>query len=145
MFLLFANFSYNKDEIVHAAVVTSQKIVDLMGRDLMSHFIQHNVHVLNISPADSYGGDAVTLVLEGKENNIKKSLNQLKKVCLQKEIGLERVPIHSLPPVLKGYLSDMENKERFEKIFSYSSKEYLDFCKSHGVKPHPEVVEQGMF
>lgn len=144
MFLLFANFSHNKDEIIYAAVVTSQKIVDLMGRDLLSHFIKHNVHVLNISHSDPYSSDAVTLVLSGKENNIKKSLNQLKKVCLQKEIGLEKVPIHSLPPVLKGYLSDMEDKERFEKIFSYCSKEYLDFCKSHGVKPHPEVVESGL-
>lgn len=143
MFILFAEFDYNKkDEIIHAAVITSQKIIDLMGKDLTGHFSKHKVHIVNVTPADQYGPDAVTLVLAGKENNIKKSLNQLKKVCLEKEIGLEKVPVTSLPPVLKGYLSDMENNERFQKLFSYCSKEYLDFCKLHDIKPHPEVIER---
>ncbi|MBI1858379.1 MAG: hypothetical protein HYR97_04615 [Candidatus Melainabacteria bacterium] len=138
-----SQFKHNKDsdDIVHAAVITSQKVINLMGKDLMSHFMQHKVFVVNVSPAETYGPDAVTMVLAGKENNIKKSLKQLKKVCFEKEIGIERLPIKSLPPVLKGYLYDMENKDRFEKLFSFCSKEYLEHCKSHNIKPHPEVVE----
>ena len=33
------------------------------------------------------------------------------------------------------------NKDRFEKLFSYCSKEYLEYCKEHNIKPHPEVAE----
>lgn len=144
MFVLMAKFekSDNPEDIVHAAVITSQKVIDLMGRDLMSHFMKYKVFVVNVAKAELYGPDAITMVLAGKENNIKKSLNLLKKICFEKEIGVERVPIRSIPPVLKGYLYDMENKERFEKLFSYCSKEYLDYCNQHNIPPHPEVIEQ---
>lgn len=133
--------SKDPKEIVHAMVVTSQKIIDLMGKDLTDHFVKHKVSLINISPATSYGPDAISLVLSGKQDDIKKSLNQLKRVCYEKEIGIEKAPIKSLPPILKGYLSDMEDDFRFEKIFDYCSKDYLQFCKSHNVNPHPEVLE----
>ncbi|MBI3590267.1 MAG: hypothetical protein HY094_02675 [Candidatus Melainabacteria bacterium] len=131
----------DSDRTIHAMVITSQKVIDLMGKDLSPHFIKYKVSLINVTPAVSYGPDSVTLVLEGKQNDIKQSLDQLKKICYEKEIGIENVPIKSLPPVLKGYLSDMENDFRFEKIFSYCSKEYLDYCKLHNINPHPEVVE----
>lgn len=127
--------------IVHAMIVTSQKVIDLLGKDLLEHFIRHKVSLVNIVPAMSYGPDAITLVLAGKQSDIKKSLNQLRKLCYEKEMGIEKTPIKSLPPVLKGYLSDMEDEFRFEKIFSYCSKEYLDYCKANNINPHPEVVE----
>ncbi len=135
--------SDNKDsnKKVHAMVITTQKVIDLMGKDLLSHFVQHKVSLVNVMPAVAYGPDAMSLVLEGKQGNIKKSLEQLKKLCLVKESGIESSPAKSLPPILKGYLSDMENDISFEKIFSYCSKEYLDYCKAHNISPHPEVVE----
>ena len=132
----------NKDNIIHALVITSQKVIDLMGKDLTGHFIKHQVSLINIIPAVSHGPDAVSLVLAGKQNNIQKSLNQLKRLCYEKEAGIEKTPIKSLPPVLKGYLLDMEDDFLFEKIFSYCSREYLDYCKSHNINPHPEVVEK---
>lgn len=133
----------NKDSenFIHAVVTVSQRVIDLMGKDLPEHFIKHKVSLLNVIPAEIYGPDSITLILAGKQSNIKKSLNQLKKICLGKEIGIEFTPIKSLPPVLKGYLSDMENDFRFEKIFSYCSKEYLDYCKTNNISPHPEVAE----
>lgn len=131
----------DSENFIHAMIITTQKVIDLMGRDLMSHFIQYKVSLLNVTPAVNHGSDAVSLVLAGKEDDIKKSLNQLRKVCYEKEIGIEKIPMKSLPPILRGYLSDMENEIRFEKIFSYCSKEYLDFCKTNNIKPHPEVVE----
>ena len=130
-----------KQNIVHAMIVTSQKIIDLLGRDLLEHFIRHKVSLINVAPAMSYGPDAITLVLAGKQSDIKKSLKQLRKLCYEKEMGIEKTPIKSLPPVLKGYLSDMEDDFRFEKIFSYCSKEYLDYCKENNITPHPEVLE----
>ena len=130
------------NNIIHAMVIASQKIVDLMGKDLSDHFTKHKVSLVNVAPAEIYGPDAITLVLVGKHTDIKKSLNQLKKVCYGKEIGIELEPIKSIPPALKGYLSDMENDVRFEKIFDYCSKEYLGFCKGKNIKPHPEVVEK---
>ena len=135
--------SNNKDSngIVHAMVITTQKVIDLMGKDLLSHFMQYKVSLVNVMPAVAYGPDAMSLVLEGKHENIKQSLNLLKKICLVKESGIESTPAKSLPPVLKGYLADMENDFRFEKIFSYCSKEYLDYCKTHNITPHPEVIE----
>lgn len=131
----------NQEELVHAMVITSQKIIDIMGKDLSSHFTKHRVSLINVSPAATYGPDAVTLVLVGKQMDIKKSLNQLKKVCFEKEIGIEKTPIHSLPPVLKGYLSDIEDNDRFEKLFDFCSKDYIDYCTTHGITPHPEVIE----
>lgn len=134
----------NKDSdngIIHAMVIASQKVVDLMGRDLASHFCKFKVSLVNVAPAQFYGPDAISLVLEGKQNDIKTSLNQLKKVCYQKEIGIESKPVKSIPPVLKGYLLDMENDIKFEKIFSYCSKEYLEYCKLNNINPHPEVLE----
>ena len=131
----------NSDERVHAMVIASQKIIELMGRDLSNHFINHRVSLLNISPARFYGSDAISLVLEGKERDIKKSLNQLRKICYQKEIGIESKPINSLPPALKGFLNDMEDDIRFSKIFSYCSQEYLEYCKKNNMTPHPEVLE----
>ena len=132
----------DSEKPVHAMVITSQKIIDLMGRDLSLHFGKYKVSVINMAPAQTFGPDAISLVLSGKHENIKKSLDQLKKVCYQKEAGIESTPIRSLPPALKGYLSDMEDEIRFEKIFSYCSKEYLDYCKVHNINPHPEVVEE---
>lgn len=131
----------DSENVVHAMVVTSQKIVELMGRDLSSHFYNYKVSLINIAPAVSYGPDAMTLVLEGKHSDIKKSLSCLKKVCMAKEAGLETTPVKSLPPILKDYLHDMEDEFRFEKIFEYCSKEYLEYCRTHKIKPHPEVVE----
>lgn len=135
--------SNNKDSnnVVHAMVVTSHKVVELMGKDLSSHFFKYQVSLVNITQAANYGPDAITLVLSGKQVDIKKSLKGLQKVCYEKEIGIEKDPIRSLPPILKGYLFDMENEVRFEKIFSYCSKEYLEHCKEHNISPHPEVVE----
>ncbi len=131
----------SSDTTIHAMVIASRKVVDLMGKDLASHFLKHKVCLVNLTPAEFYGPDAVSLVLEGKQNDITKSLSQLKKVCYQKEIGIESNPVQSIPPVLKGYLLDMENDIRFEKIFSYCSKEYLEYCKKNNVNPHPEVLE----
>ena len=131
----------SSDTTIHAMVIASQKVVELMGRDLADHFLRHKVSLMNVAPAQFYGPDAVSLVLEGKQNDIKKSLSQLKKICYQKEIGIESNPIRSIPPLLKGYLLDMENNIRFEKIFSYCSKEYLDYCKLNNINPHPEVLE----
>ena len=134
----------NRDpnNMIQALVVTSQKVVDLMGKDLSGHFVNYKVSLVEIAPAGAgYGPGAIALILSGKQEDIKKSLNQLKKICYEKEIGIEKTPIRSLPPVLEGYLSDMENDIRFEKIFDYCSKEYLNHCKLHNVKPHPEVVE----
>ena len=135
--------SNNKDSdgIVHAMVITTQKVIDLMGKELSSHFMNHKVFLVNVMPAMAYGPGAMSLVLEGKQENIKKSLNQLKKICLVKERGIESSPIKSLPPALKGYLLDMENDFKFEKIFSYCSKEYLNYCTIHNISPHPEVIE----
>lgn len=134
--------SKDPNNVIHALVVTSQKIVDLMGKDLSGHFMNHKVSLVEIAPAGAgYGPGTIALVLSGKQEDIKRSLNQLKRVCYEKEIGIEKTPIRSLPPVLKGYLSDMESDIRFEKIFDYCSKEYLDYCKSHNIKPHPEVME----
>lgn len=131
----------NKDSIIHAMVITSQKVIDLMGKDLISHFIKHKVSLLNISPASNHGPDAITLVLVGKQDDIKKSLSQLKKTCYEKEVGIEKSPARSLPPILKGYLSDMEDPERFEKLFEYCSKEYIKDCQIKNIQPHPEVSE----
>ncbi len=134
--------SNNKEEnTVQAMVITSQKIIELMGKDLSTHFSHYKVMLINITPATAYGPDAMTLVLEGKHSDIKKSLKHLKKACLAKESGVEFSSIRSLPPAMKGYLSDMEDKSRFEKIFSYCSKEYLEYCKSNKMSPHPEVLE----
>ena len=135
--------SKDKDlNIIHAMVIAPQRVIDLMGKDLSEHFIKHKVSLINVAPAEIYGPDAITLVLSGKHSDIKKSLRQLRKICYGKEIGIELEPIKSLPPVLEGYLSDMENDVRFEKIFSYCSKEYLNYCKEKNIKPHPEVLEQ---
>ncbi len=134
----------NKDSdngIIHAMIIASQKVVDLMGRDLTNHFLKFKVSLVNVAPAQFYGPDAISLVLEGKQNDIKTSLSQLKKICYQKEIGIESKPVVSIPPVLKGYLLDMENDIKFEKIFSYCSKEYLEYCKLNNINPHPEVLE----
>ena len=131
----------SSNSMIHAMVIASQKVVELMGRDLTSHFFRYKVSLVNVAPAEFYGPDAISLVLEGKQGDIKKSLNQLKKICYQKEIGIESTPIRSIPPVLKGYLLDMESDVRFEKIFSYCLKEYLESCRQNNIKPHPEVVE----
>ena len=134
----------NKDsnEIpVHAMIIASQKVVELMGKDLAGHFFRHKVSLVNVAPAQFYGPDAISLVLEGKQNDIKNSLNQLRTICYQKEIGIESNPVKSIPPVLQGYLFDMENDIRFEKIFSYCSKEYLEYCRQKNINPHPEVLE----
>ena len=134
---------YNKDSdnFIHATVVTSQKIIDLIGKDLPGHFFKHRVSLVSMSPALNFGSDAVTLILAGKENDIKASLGILKKICQDKEYVEDVTPIRSLPPSLKGYLSDMEDDLKFKKVFSYCSKEYLEYCKSHHIKPHPEVAE----
>ena len=126
---------------IHAMIIASKKVIELMGKDLSSHFFRYKVSLVNVTPAEFYGPDAVSLVLEGKQNDIKNSLNQLKKICYQKEIGIESNPIKSIPPILKGYLFDMENDVRFEKIFSFCSKEYLENCRKNNIKPHPEVME----
>ena len=131
----------NRDSIIHAMVITSQKVIDLMGKDLSSHFMKHQVSLLNISPASEHGPDSITLILLGKQGDIKKSLYQLRKACYEKEIGIEKSPIKSLTPVLKGYLSDMEDTERFEKLFEYCSKEYIKDCQIKNIQPHPEVTE----
>ena len=131
----------SSDFKVHAMIIASQKVVELMGKDLASHFFKHKVSLVNVAPAQFYGPDAISLVLEGKQNDIKNSLNQLRKICYQKEIGIESNPIKSIPPVLQGYLFDMENDIRFEKIFSYCSKEYLEYCNQNNIIPHPEVLE----
>lgn len=138
----FNNKNSNQDSsnFVHATVVTSQKIIDLMGQDLSVHFTKHKVSLLSMSKAVTFGPDAITLVLAGKENDIKKSLSQLKKICQDKETGIETTSIKSLPPAIKEYLSDMEDNLRYEKLFDYCSKEYLEYCRSHNVAPHPEVV-----
>ena len=138
------SYSYSKkdDDVVHAMVVTSQKFINLMGKDLTNHFWKYRVSLLNMIPAQTFGPDAVTLVLAGKHEDIKKCLDQLKKICYEKEVGIETVPVRSLPPVLKGYLSDMEDNFKFEKIFDFCSKDYLEFCKKHNINPHPEVVEK---
>ena len=133
----------NKDSnnIIHAMVVASQKVIDLMGKDLQGHFIKHKVSLVNVSPAQAYGPDAITLVLAGKQEDIKNSLSQLKRICNSREAGIESSPIKLLPPALKGYLSDMEDDCKFEKIFLYCSKEYLQYCKQNNIHPHPEVAE----
>ena len=131
----------DSDNFIHASIVTSQKIIDLMGKDLLGYFFEYKVSLVSIAPALNFGHDAVTLVLAGKETNIKKSLNNLKRICYAKEIGIEQTPIRSLPPSMKGYFNDMEDDIRFKKVFSYCSKEYLDFCKERNIKPHPEVEE----
>ena len=138
----FNNKDSNQDpsDFVHATVVTSQKVIDLMGKDLSVHFTKYKVSLLSMSKTVTFGPDAITLVLAGKENDIKKSLSLLKKICQDKETGIETTPIKSLPPAIKEYLSDMEDNLRYEKLFGYCSKEYLEYCKSHNVVPHPEVV-----
>lgn len=126
---------------VHAMIIASCRVVELMGKDLAGHFFRYKVSLVNVAPAQFYGPDAISLVLEGKPNDIKNSLSQLKQICYQKEAGIESNPIRSLPPSLKGYLFDMEDDIRFEKIFSYCSKEYLGYCKQKNINPHPEVLE----
>ena len=80
---------YNKDSdnFIHATVVTSQKIIDLIGKDLPGHFFKHRVSLVSMSPALNFGSDAVTLILAGKENDIKASLGILKKICQGKFCG----------------------------------------------------------
>ncbi len=129
------------DNIVHALVIASRKIVDTLGKDLQEYFIGYRVTLLNIIPTESHAPDAITLVLAGKQIDIKNCLVKLKQICYEKELGLESSPMKSLPPSLKGYLSDMEDSFKFEKIFSYCSKEYLNFCKEQNITPHPEVIE----
>ena len=131
----------SSDIKIHAMIIASQKVVELMGRDLADHFLKHKVLLVNVARAQFYGSDAISLVLEGKQDDIKKSLNQLRKICYQKEIGIESDPVKSIPPALKRYLFDMENDIRFEKIFSYCSKEYIEYCKQNNINPHPEVLE----
>lgn len=133
----------NKDSnsFIHATIVTSQGIIDLMGKDLSKHFFKYKVSLISIAPTLHLGSDAVTLILAGKENDVKQSLNHLRKICQAKEDGVETVPIRSLPPSMTGYLSDMEDEIKFQNVFSYCSKEYLEYCKSHNVNPHPEVIE----
>lgn len=128
-------------DVVHAAVVTSQKIIDVLGKELPDYFLKHDVNLINVAPAESYGPDAVTLILAGKEVDIKSSLEDLKKICNGKKLGLETTPISSLPPAYERYLSDIENKERFEKLFNYCSEEYLKECEKNNIQPHPEVLE----
>ena len=132
----------DKDEIVQAAVVTTQEIIETVGKNLNNFFLSFNVSLLNISPADFYGPDAITLNLLGREKDIKKSLSELRKICNKKELGLETSPIKSLPPNLKRYLNDMENKERFERLFSFCADDYLKHCIENHLNPHPEVIEQ---
>ena len=131
----------SSDFKVQAMIIASQKVVELMGKDIAGHCFRHKVSLVNVAPAQFYGPDAISLVLEGKQNDIKNSLSQLRKICYQKEIGIESNPVKSIPPVLQGYLFDMENDIRFEKIFSYCSKEYLEYCKQNNIIPHPEVLE----
>ena len=131
----------DSDNFIHATVVTSQKIIEQLGKDLPKLFFKYKVSLVSIAPAFNFGHDAVTLILAGKETDIRKSLNNLKMICSEKETGVEKSPIRSIPPSMKSYLNDMEDAFKFEKIFSYCSKEYLDFCKAHNIKPHPEVEE----
>ncbi len=137
-------FSSNKKDpnsFVHALVVASQKVVDLIGRDLQEYFMKYRVSLLGVIPSETYGPDAITFVLAGKQADIKNCLTNLKQICYEKEFGIECRPIGSLPPALKGYLTDMEDDLKFEKVFSYCSKEYLEYCQKHNIKPHPEVVD----
>jgi len=129
------------NEIIHAVVVVSQKMIEVMGKDLSGFFSNNHISLLEVNKSEKFGPDSVSLLLEGKEVDIKQSLNKLKKVVQLKEAGVESNPIKSLPPNLKGYLSDMEDSIKFEKIFNYCSKEYLNNCKANNIKPHPEVIE----
>ena len=133
----------NKDSnsFIHATIVTSQRIIELMGKDLSKHFINYKVSLVSIVPALNFGSDAITLILAGQEVDIRKSLSHWRKICQEREDGSESTPIKSLPPSLRGYLSDMEDEIKFKKVFTYCSKEYLEYCKSHNIKPHPEVLE----
>lgn len=131
----------DKDDTIHATVITSQKLIDVIGKDLNVFFSTHEVSLVSISPITTFGPDAIAITLEGKQQNIEKSVSQLKVFFYQKENGLEVNPIKSLPPRIKGYLQDMEDDSKFEKLFKFCSKDYLDFCKSNKIKPHPEVEE----
>lgn len=132
---------FKKEDVIHAAVITTQKVVNILGRDLPDYFSKYKVNLINIAPAESYGPEAITLILSGTEKNIKSCLDQIKTICTSKKLGIETAPIKSLPPALKGYLSDMENQERYNKIFSFCLNDYLKHCKENGLKPHPEVIE----
>lgn len=129
------------DSFIHATVVTSQRIIELMGKDLPSHFFKYRVSLVSVAPSLNFGSDAITLILAGKETDIRKSLSHLRKICQIREEGMETAPVKSLPPALKGYLSDMEDEIKFKNVFSYCSKEYLEYCIENNIKPHPEVVE----
>ncbi len=131
----------NPDKLVQAMVLASQKILEVMGSDLNSHFMKHGVSLLNVLPAKKFGPDSVTLLLSGKEENIKTSLQSLKKVCYGKEMGFESSPIKSIPPKLKHYLEIMTDEEKFNKTFLFCSKEYIENCKKNNIAPHPEVIE----
>lgn len=131
----------NSNKVIQAMVITSSKLVHFVGENISDYFMKYKVSLINVLPAEKYGQDSVSLVLHGKEVDIRLSLNDLKKNYILQEIGHETSPAKSLPLSIKGYLSDMEDDLRFEKIFSYCSKEYLDYCKSNNIKPHPEVIE----
>ena len=133
----------NSNKVIQAMVIASSKLVHFVGENISDYFMKYKVSLINVLPAEKYGQDSVSLVLHGKEVDIRLSLNDLKKNYLLQEIGYETSPAKSLPPAIKGYLSDMEDDLRFEKIFSYCSKEYLDYCKLNNIKPHPEVVDPG--
>lgn len=131
----------NSNKVIQAMVIASSKLVRFAGENISDYFKQYKVSLINVLPAEKHGQDSISLVLLGKEEDIRLSLNDLKKNYILKEVGYESSPAKSVPLSIKGYLSDMEDDFRFEKIFSYCSKEYLDYCKLNNLKPHPEVIE----
>ncbi len=126
---------------IQAMIVTTKELVEIAGKDLSTFFQAQGVTLLEISKNKNFGPDSFTLLLEGNESNIKQSLIRLKKFVLLKECGAEFQPIKELPGNIKGYLLDMEDRIKFEKLFKYCTKEYLDHCSINNITPHPEVIE----
>ena len=73
------------NEIIHAVVVVSQIMVEIMGKELSGFFSNNNISLLEINKAAKFGPDSVSLLLEGKEADIKQSLNKLKKVGISQK------------------------------------------------------------
>ena len=49
----------SSDFKVQAMIIASQKVVEIMGRDLTGHFLRYKVSLVNVAPAQFYGPDAI--------------------------------------------------------------------------------------
>lgn len=133
---------YNSDEIIHVAVLTTKELIKLLDMDLFDYFMEHKVFLVAVKEVEIYGPDSVTFILAGKEKDIIRSVKKLRKIGELKELGLETSPMKCIPLSLQGYLNDLEDSEKYNKLLSYCVEEYIDDCVKNNVDPHPEILEE---